>query len=760
MSGKIVSTVSRRNLLLGAGAGLVGFDGGTVETALNQGVFMNTVHVKRYGAMGDGVTNDTAALQAAAAALKDGQTLEFEQGKRYLITDRIQSKKNNLTIRGNGATLVLSANGKTAFQLGGFDQIYGTPYLGTTNSLNLSIEQGSSEINVPGIGQASAGKIALIYNAIDQRPEVNVGSGNKYFFGFLREIESYTADSLKIFGSFPSSYTATTIEVFSASKFSRIEQLHVDLSNATDCNGIDLYGINSEVKQCSVYGNEGRSAATFDKNRIGIMVRGVSCTVRNCEAKNIFNSGGGSIRTGYGIEVAGVNCKITESKVDNCKHCISTSERRFLDTGLIYEAIKVTQDVELFGMMLADGVTPLISWPLDIHANAAGVEILNCHAIGPSFLLGVRNGNVSMRGGLLKHNRLTGNGRFGLSINEMPINSMTLTGVEIDCDITAYWNLDGTNKNIRIEKSELNQRIRFWSGVFDSNLGLWTGVSNFENITISENTFKPKNDESIAIDISSSISRIKNLRVIGNYFDLSAVSNATAIRLGIQNEISGGEISGNTFKAGINSKGIVIASESMLENLKIERNRFSRQYVMAIDVEITGSGNYTFNDNECTGPVLLSDMEYRTIPNGNTFNTTMPKPFSGSGLFIGNDGWYFEPQAPGNKPVHGVFKSNEQVKLKKISLSTPIAYVSRQNPQDESAPYSSLWAAGANVSWGTQVKHPSGAVLVATVAGVTGGSAPSMPANRYEKATDGTVTWKYLCPTALEPDIWSAVNHS
>lgn len=44
-----------------------------------------TISVKDFGAVGDGVTDDTAALIAAAAALQDGQTLDFDGGT-YLVS--------------------------------------------------------------------------------------------------------------------------------------------------------------------------------------------------------------------------------------------------------------------------------------------------------------------------------------------------------------------------------------------------------------------------------------------------------------------------------------------------------------------------------------------------------------------------------------------------------------------------------------------------------------------------------------------------
>lgn len=61
------------------------------------------VNVKDYGAVGDGVTNDVSAINAAIAALSDYGTLYFPKGK-YRITSGLTgiSGKSHLTIRGDG----------------------------------------------------------------------------------------------------------------------------------------------------------------------------------------------------------------------------------------------------------------------------------------------------------------------------------------------------------------------------------------------------------------------------------------------------------------------------------------------------------------------------------------------------------------------------------------------------------------------------------------------------------------------------------
>jgi len=79
----------------------------------------DTVSVKDFGAVGDGVTDDTAALVNAAANLSSGSTLEFDGAATYLISATSATEWSSvfgktvmsitdltdITLRGNGATI-------------------------------------------------------------------------------------------------------------------------------------------------------------------------------------------------------------------------------------------------------------------------------------------------------------------------------------------------------------------------------------------------------------------------------------------------------------------------------------------------------------------------------------------------------------------------------------------------------------------------------------------------------------------------------
>lgn len=71
-----------------------------------------TINVKWYGAKGDGTTNDTSAIQAAAAAMGAGDSLYFPAGYEFLLTDAIAITTARTHVIGYGAKLTQSGTEK------------------------------------------------------------------------------------------------------------------------------------------------------------------------------------------------------------------------------------------------------------------------------------------------------------------------------------------------------------------------------------------------------------------------------------------------------------------------------------------------------------------------------------------------------------------------------------------------------------------------------------------------------------------------
>lgn len=78
----------------------------TVESKLNE-----TVSVKDFGAIGNGIVDDTLSVQAAFSYLQPGGTLYFPPGV-YIVSDSISVTKNTINVRGDMATLKQTAKFK------------------------------------------------------------------------------------------------------------------------------------------------------------------------------------------------------------------------------------------------------------------------------------------------------------------------------------------------------------------------------------------------------------------------------------------------------------------------------------------------------------------------------------------------------------------------------------------------------------------------------------------------------------------------
>lgn len=75
----------------------------------------STLSVKSFGAVGDGIHNDTAAITAAMSAARPGDTVLFPDGI-YICSDIKLANKNGLTLKGKGGATVIRngiANGNS-----------------------------------------------------------------------------------------------------------------------------------------------------------------------------------------------------------------------------------------------------------------------------------------------------------------------------------------------------------------------------------------------------------------------------------------------------------------------------------------------------------------------------------------------------------------------------------------------------------------------------------------------------------------------
>ncbi|WP_299954929.1 glycosyl hydrolase family 28-related protein [uncultured Modestobacter sp.] len=75
--------------------------------------------VERFGATGDGRTDDTAALQKALDSVPVGSVLQLKAGATYLHSDVLRLSRSNVTLSGPGATLLATDEARSSFHVTG-----------------------------------------------------------------------------------------------------------------------------------------------------------------------------------------------------------------------------------------------------------------------------------------------------------------------------------------------------------------------------------------------------------------------------------------------------------------------------------------------------------------------------------------------------------------------------------------------------------------------------------------------------------------
>jgi hypothetical protein len=83
-----------------------------------------SLDVRRFGARGDGSTDDTASVQAAVDAARPGDTVYFPEG-HYRLAAPVAVRTEQIALLGDGAASVLQHAGHTGLQLGRGEAISG-----------------------------------------------------------------------------------------------------------------------------------------------------------------------------------------------------------------------------------------------------------------------------------------------------------------------------------------------------------------------------------------------------------------------------------------------------------------------------------------------------------------------------------------------------------------------------------------------------------------------------------------------------------
>lgn len=253
------------------GSTLVGFLQAGVGAVLRtvQDKLRENVSVEDFGAVGDGVTISTAAIQAARESLSAGGILSFGKGTFIIDTDAcLTLSVAGLTLKGQGATTIIKAK----------------------NGANLS-----NLIGVTGIG-------CTVRNLVLDGNRSNAGTAElSASYGINCVASNFTAENVEFrecnrMGAFIGSSTATPTNI----KFLKCWFRDIGGLNTNSGLGVGIFGGGAfpaddvKIDKCR-FENIYNKFAGFPGDSTAMNIIAKNITVTNCTLKNNHNVGGGQM---------------------------------------------------------------------------------------------------------------------------------------------------------------------------------------------------------------------------------------------------------------------------------------------------------------------------------------------------------------------------------------------------------------------------------------------------------------------------------
>lgn len=407
-------------------------------------------NVMYHGAIGNGVANDTAAIQSAMTAVRAGQRLWSPAGKTFLVNSDVEMTNSFVTIDFSSSVLKSTKAGRgSVLRIGPAQQLL--------SGLNITLSSITNTFTAPA-GTFAPGDMLMLYNSIEDPADYNPGQ-----FAFVDYVDgtTFTLDR------FPDHDLQVTnaLRFVNAPQGVVVRNLRVDLSAAGNGIGISAYGKGHIVERCYVTG----TGTTADPNYMGIEIRGQSIVARDNYIKGILDAANNSDRSGYGIFLSGDNCAADRNEIHDCKHNLSTSERKAISRELTFSRNRIRQRDDWAALTNAYGAY-LLTAAVDVHANVRHVLIsYNDIKIGGRYALSLRNGNFDVIGNEVEITQQDGLpfAQHGSAIAEAFITRGNLVANRFTCPSNAihfYFDradvgISGTHSNLSLTANTFNGGI-------------------------------------------------------------------------------------------------------------------------------------------------------------------------------------------------------------------------------------------------------------------------------------------------------------
>ena len=321
----------------------------------------STVSVLSYGAKGDGVTNDTAAVQAALdASITLGKKLFFPAGTYKIATSLSNTTGGNIDLEFDvGAVLDCSTStASTAITLGGS--------LGAGVALSSNANKGDSSISATGHGLV-AGDIVQIVST-DLRNSTRVD----YYKGEIAKVASVSGSTINFDTPLYDGYTAATTSVYKCTAATvRIRGITIR-HNGPYCGLLVRHAKNILIENPTVEGAK----------ECGIRVRECfNATIVNGSTLGAYYVG---TNTAYGLSIySSQHVKVIGGYWHGGRHGITTG-------GTFPE-----RDIKLIGCTVTNDNTSGV-YGFDSHGNTEFIELIGCHSLNGAAM---QANNIKVIGG-------------------------------------------------------------------------------------------------------------------------------------------------------------------------------------------------------------------------------------------------------------------------------------------------------------------------------------------------------------------------
>ena len=277
----------------------------SMNSNLNNIDAASPISVKAYGAVVDGVTDDTAAIQAAIDAASYGQSVLIPGPNTYSVLEL--AGKSGVRIVSNGARLKKQAGSANSYAL----RLSGGASSNAT-TLSANAVKGDTVISMSSVSGFAVGDFVLLLDDTYKIPATNNGRNKE-----LNRIEAIGASTITVRNRLLGGYaTASNAAMHKANPVydARVSGLIVEVPIGTDTGGgircQDAY--NCVVEDCLVlYPNDGLGFVSRSSQHI----RFIDCVVRDGQ-----NTSAGGYGYGFwfadSIDVIAIDC-LTENVREN-----------------------------------------------------------------------------------------------------------------------------------------------------------------------------------------------------------------------------------------------------------------------------------------------------------------------------------------------------------------------------------------------------------------------------------------------------------